>query len=436
MTTEAGRSRSGARWGWLLTTLALGIALGGTSWANYRSVRGAVSTLDLGQIRVFEQLVRNALAGSPSGGPFPDLDSLVAAYEDEGLRFVGTFSPEQGLVVLGGTPAADPVVPPSSGGAPEPTRVGNRIRALLPGPRPRAAGSAAAPDLPAAQGPPDTRDELDREGRLGLVVEFEPVVAGQLEDRALRSLIMGTLAAGLLMLTALFFWRATIRQEADERTMEERRRLSTLGEFSAILAHEIRNPLASLKGHAQLLAERIPDEAPEGGRVRRIVREAQRLEDLTVDLLDFVRTGPLDLVPVDVERFLGAAVSASGSDAVRLDTTRAPERWAMDAKRMHQVLANLLSNAVEATPPGAPIDVTAALEGTSLVLSFRDRGEGIADENLERIFEPFFTTRARGTGLGLAVARRIVELHGGTLTGRSVPGGGAEFRVTLTPRRD
>ena len=147
---------------------------------------------------------------------------------------------------------------------------------------------------------------------MGIVIEFEPLVAGQLLDRALRSLILGALAAGLLMLTALFFWRATLRQEADERTMEEQRRLSTLGEFSAVLAHEIRNPLASLKGHAQLLAERTSNDAPDRKRVDRIVTEAQRLEDLTTDLLDFVRTGPLDLAPVGVEDFLMSVVFGGG----------------------------------------------------------------------------------------------------------------------------
>ena len=424
MTSDKGRSRSGARWGWLLTTLALGIALGVASWANYRSARDAVSTIDLGQIGVFEQVVMNAFRGFDPGGPLPDLDSLVAAHAEAGLRFVGMVSPEGGLTVLGGTPLADFVDPPPLEGVMRPIRVGDRIRTFLPGPRPR-----GGRDL---SGPPGRPDQ---QNRLGLVIEFEPLVADQLLDRAFRSLILGALSAGLLMLTALFFWRATIRQESDERTMEEQRRLSTLGEFSAVLAHEIRNPLASLKGHAQLLAERMPEDAPEGGRVKRIVTEAQRLEGLTTDLLDFVRTGPLDLAPVAIDDFLQAVVSAAGSDAVRLDTTQAPEGWTLDAQRMRQVLANLLHNAVEASPEGAPIDVTASMEGPSLVLSFRDQGEGIADENLDRIFEPFFTTRTRGTGLGLAVARRIVELHGGTLTARTVPGGGAEFRVTLMERK-
>ena len=434
MTSDKGRSRSGARWGWLLTTLALGIALGVASWANYRSVRDAVSTIDLGQIGVCEQVVMNVFRGTDSRAP-QELDSLVAAYADAGLRFVGVFSPDEGLIVLGGTPLPDPVQPPPLEGAPSPIRVGDRIRTFLPGPRPR----GRDPSRP--QGRPDPQDRMDPESRMdplnraGIVIEFEPLVAGRLMDRAFRSLILGALAAGLLMLPALFFWRVTVRQEADERTMEEQRRLSTLGEFSAVLAHEIRNPLASLKGHAQLLAERLPDDAPEGGRVKRIVTEAQRLEDLTVDLLDFVRTGPLDLAPVGLEDFLQAVISTVGSDAVRLDTSGAPERWTIDAQRMHQVLVNLLNNAVEASTEGGGIEVKATTEGPSLVLSFRDEGEGIADESLDRIFEPFFTTRTRGTGLGLAVARRIVELHGGTLTARSVPEGGAEFRVTLMERK-
>ncbi len=419
MTTKTGRSRSGARWGWLLTTLALGVALGVASWANYRSVRDAVATIDLGQIGVFEQVVINVLRGTDPGAPPPELDSLVAAHADAGLRFVGVFSLEEGLTDLGGTPLAEPVDPPQFDRTPRSVRVGDRIRAFLPGPRPP--GSVRL----------EPQARPDRQARSMIMIEFEPLVAGQLMNRAIRSSILGVLAAGLLMLTAVLFWRATLRQEADERTMEEQRRLSTLGEISAVLAHEIRNPLASLKGHAQLLAERTPHEAPEKGRVDRIVKEAQRLEDLSADLLDFVRTGPLDLTPVTVPDFLESVVSAAGHGSVRLDATQAPESWTLDARRMQQVLTNLLNNAVEASPEGAPVDVTALKEEISLVITFRDRGEGISEEDLGLIFEPFFTTRTKGTGLGLAVARRIVELHGGTLTAHSIPDGGAEFRVIL-----
>ena len=411
MAAKMKKSMSGVRWGWLLTTLALGIALGLASWANYRSVQNAVSTLDIGQVRVFEGDVMSALRRTGLGPPAPELDSLVADHADTGLRFVGLYSPEEGLTTLGGTPLPDPIEVPRRGGGRDLVRVGDRIRAFLLS--------------------PPSRNRSRTETRSVLVVEFEPLVAGQLVDRAFRSLVLGWVAAGVLMLTALLFWRASLRRAAEERVLEERRRLSTLGEMSAVLAHEIRNPLASLKGHAQLLAERTPPESPERGKVDRIVTEAHRLETLTTELLDFVRTGPLDIQPVGVEDLLHKVVAEAGTDAVTLDTSGAPERWPIDAQRIGQVLHNLLRNAVEASPEGAPIEVKVTLEGEALTVAFLDQGEGIPEESLDRIFEPFFTTRTRGTGLGLAVARRIVELHGGSLTARNRPGGGAEFRLTL-----
>ena len=492
MTTDRGRSRSGARWGWLPTTLGMGLALAANSWANYRSARDAVSTIDLGQAGVFENVARNAIRRIEPDGSLPDLDSLVAAHADAGLRFVGLFESDQGLLnELGGTRLPDPVRPPRFDRGPVPVRIGDRIRVFVPGPRPMErdrsdprvrggppessdpeadpgfpgrpdrsghpapdtipgppplpeADSTAAP--PGRGGPepgvppgprtgPDLQARLDEAFRTSIVIEFEPLVAGRLLARATRSLVLGVVAAALLMLTAGLFWRATLRQEADERLMEEQRRLSTLGELSAVLAHEIRNPLASLKGHAQLLAERTPEDSPEQQRVGRIVTEAQRLEELTTDLLDFVRTGPLDLAPVELADLLAGVVSEARCDTARLDTTGAPENWSLDVKRMRQVLVNLLENAVEASPDGAPVDVKAAKEGAALVIAVRDQGEGITDENLGQIFEPFFTTRTKGTGLGLAVARRIVELHGGTLTAHSVSDGGAEFRVILPERK-
>jgi two-component system, NtrC family, sensor histidine kinase HydH len=410
MTAEARRKGYGARWGWLLTTLAMGASLAVASWANYRSARDAVSTLHLGQAGVFEAVLMGALMETGRGGPAPNLDSLVAFHSDAGLRFVGLFSEEEGVTVLGGTPLPIPFDAPRRPLDPNLSQAGERIRAFLPGPPGRPGGRV---------GP-----------RNHLVMEFEPLVAGELVERAGRSLVLGVLAAGLLMLMALLFWRASLRREAVARVMEEQRRLSTLGELSAVLAHEIRNPLASLKGNAQLLAERTPDEAPERGKVDRIVKEAERLEALTTDLLDFVRSGPLELKPVKVDDLLRGLAEGGGTE-VEVDASGAPETWLLDAQRMQQVLQNLLRNALDASPKGGTIQVTAARDKGVLTLTFRDQGEGLPEENLERIFEPFFTTRARGTGLGLAVARRIVELHGGTLTARNHPQGGAEFRVIL-----
>jgi two-component system sensor histidine kinase HydH len=98
---------------------------------------------------------------------------------------------------------------------------------------------------------------------------------------------------------------------------------------------------------------------------------------------------------------------------------------------MRQVLENLLRNALDAAPPEAPVEIVASTEPAGLVFTVRDRGPGIPPGDLERIFEPFVTGRVRGTGLGLAVARRIVDLHGGRISVRNRDGGGAEFRVVL-----
>jgi two-component system sensor histidine kinase HydH len=394
--------------------MALGLALGVASWANYRSARDAVSTLHVGQAVVFEGLVMNAFRGLPPGEIDPSLDSLVTANIDAGLRFVGLVSPGGEVSPLGGTPSSEPVEISRPNQGPRLTWAGDRLRTFLPTPPHRS----------------PSRDRARTQDML--MVEFEPLVAGQLMTRALRSLLLGAIAAGLLMLTALYFWRLSLRRETEERKMEEQRRLSTLGEFSAVLAHEIRNPLASLKGHAQLLAEEISDDEGLGPRIDRVVTEARRLETLTSDLLDFVRTGPLDLQPVKVESLLKDAVRAAGERAnVVLDTSEAPETWSLDGQRMHQVLVNLLANAADASSEGSLIELGASRENGALVITVQDHGRGIPEKSLDRIFEPFFTTKTKGTGLGLALARRIVELHGGTLTARSRPEVGTGFRITL-----
>jgi two-component system sensor histidine kinase HydH len=411
MRAESTTRSSGPRWGWLLTTLALGLGLAGASWANYRSARDSVAAIELGQARLFEGVIANAIRRTDLTDPTLNLDSLVEAHADAGLRFVGAFSTDAGLIGLGGTSESDAGRMPGRG--PRLERVGGRIRSFLPWP------------------PRGPREQTTPDARLTVVVEFEPLVAGQLMRRALRSMMVGGMASGVLMLTAVLFWRATIRREAVERTMQEQRRLSTLGELSAVLAHEIRNPLASLKGHAQLLAEDTPGDAPARRRVDRIVTEVHRLEALSSDLLDFVRTGPLELEPIHLDEMLRRAILDRAVTDVELDCSGAPETWPMDARRIEQVLMNLLDNAVAASPAGAPIRVMAWEQRGSLVITVSDKGPGIPEQNLDQIFEPFFTTGPRGTGLGLAVARRIVELHGGTMSARSLPEGGAEIRLSI-----
>ena len=264
-----------------------------------------------------------------------------------------------------------------------------------------------------------------------VVVEFVPEAALALRARARRDLGVGLTVATALMLGAFVFWRLSRRAQLAEASLADQRHLAALGEMSAVLAHEIRNPLASLKGHAQLLAERVEEQEPLRRKAARILDETHRLEHLTNGLLDFARTAKLERASVDPAALARGCVEAS-EGRVELDLDDAPERFSMDGPKIEQVLTNLLSNAHQAAPEAA-VELRVATERGGLVLDVRDHGPGVPAVERERIFEPFHTTRTRGTGLGLAISRRIVEQHGGRLEVHDGPDGGACFRVTLPP---
>jgi two-component system sensor histidine kinase HydH len=225
--------------------------------------------------------------------------------------------------------------------------------------------------------------------------------------------------------------RIELQRRERERARERERRLASLGEMSAVLAHEIRNPLASLKGNAQLLAASLPAGEKPRAKAERVVDEAVRLERLTQDLLSFVRTGELARTDADVAALASTAAGAVTGE-VSLVTDGAPATWSLDSARVHQVLVNLLENAIAAGPPAT---LRVAKEHDALVMEIRDKGPGVPAADREKVFEPFFTNKTRGTGLGLAIARRVVELHGGTITVTDADGGGACFRIEIPKAR-
>ncbi len=450
---DPGAARRGrrARWGWLFTTLALGLALVGSAWANYRSVRNASDSLIRGQAQILESAVRSGAfrawerqhdgrrhggrggeegaraepdstrrdLGRPPGSPSGEgasaaaiqavLDSTLAERRESGLRFAGILSPAGEMIAASGTPVGVAFALPEPQEGPVVGRVDDRVRAYFVG----------SPGGPGADRPV-------------LVLEFEPVVAEEMVARASRTLAVSAVGAAILMLAALVFWRLSQRFEEAERRLEEQRRLSELGEMSAVLAHEIRNPLASLKGHGQLLLEQLPGDSPVRRKAERVVTEASRLEALTSDLLDFARSAPLQLRPTDPVALARASVEeAAPGDGVVVHGGAAPPTWPLDELRLRQVLVNLLRNAVQASPAGFPAEVTVAEDRGRLSISVEDRGEGLAPGEEARVFDPFYTTRTTGTGLGLPVARRIVEMHGGTIIASNRHGGGATFRIEI-----
>lgn len=236
--------------------------------------------------------------------------------------------------------------------------------------------------------------------------------------------------AGLVLHRALSTLRTTRVAEAELLEAAKRdRHLASLGEVSAVLAHEIRNPLAALKGHAQILAESVETGTKLHAKAERVVAEAVRVEKLTDDLLAFARSGKLRTRSVDLRPLVTQAVSVVGPDAIVVRAPDAPVMAELDAGRMLQLLDNLLRNAVRHGKP--PIEVLVDVQGDAVVVEVRDHGKGISADRLDRIFEPFVSDATRGSGLGLAVVRRVAILHGGRVTASNHASGGASFRVEL-----
>ena len=235
--------------------------------------------------------------------------------------------------------------------------------------------------------------------------------------------------------------------------MKERDRLAAIGEMSAGLAHEIRNPLAAIKGAIQYLdPSKLPGEDREFLEI--VVDEVNRLNGVVSQFLDYSRPLKPSLAPSDlndvVSRTLKLLQSAvpPGIELVA-ELSAQPLRVLCDAEQLKQVFINLAQNGFQAMPGGGRLTVTTTVvrdelafwrEGSrrpdQVEVRFRDTGPGIPEEDRERIFVPFYTTKEKGTGLGLAICLRLVRAHQGTLLIRSPPGGGAEFIVSLPALRD
>lgn len=398
-----------------LTLLLVPIALGGVlvlnGWSSRHRVAEATEVLVRGQL---SEYFRSYLAGRQrrDGPPtVTDLDPLLAEHGASGLRYAALIANDGSVLASVGAPSPEPEAPFFDDVSIPLTRRGERVRAALPPPR-------RSSDAPSA-----SRSST-------LVFEFEPVVGNRLYAEATRSLQWSALAAAVLCLSSFAAWRLLRRHERERERLERERRLTALGEMSAVLAHEIRNPLASLKGTAQLLREQMPDDSKQRRKVDRIVDEAVRLEALSSTLLDFVRSGSVAREPVDTLSLVTSSADTVAPERVQVKSDGAAPSWSLDPLRMRQVVTNLIENAVHASPAGTPIDVRVGTSNDLLTITVRDRGPGLGGGR-DAIFDAFHTTRTKGSGLGLTIARRIVEMHGGTLQAKDHPDGGALFEVAV-----
>jgi two-component system, NtrC family, sensor histidine kinase HydH len=413
-------ARAAPRWGLLALALGFGGALMGTALRARRDARAAEQVMARAQGEGLLQRMRRELGPRGTADP-ADLAAIVESYEELGLRYLAVRDHGR-IVAEAGAPQLPGVIPPPGELAVSGERYRFRLLPRMMRRPPRIHDSGPRPRF----GPPDPPEGIE------LLIEFDAAGASEIRQRSLVMLWVSSGATLLLMAAALFLSRLLRQSQDMVRAMERQRHLATLGEMSAVMAHEIRNPLASLKGHAQLLAEEVTEGKPRT-RVIRVVDEAIRLERLTNDLLAFARSAEVKLAPVSPAELLAAAAAGVTRGRVQLDAAGAPALFPLDGPRMQRVLANLLDNAVDASDQ--PVEAAVAEHAGGLAFTVRDHGPGVPPEDRERVFEAFITGKSHGTGLGLAVARRIVELHGGRLTVEAAPGGGALFRAFIPAPR-
>ena len=228
-----------------------------------------------------------------------------------------------------------------------------------------------------------------------------------------------------------------------EEQLRRAERLSALGELSAILAHEIRNPLASIRGTAEILMEDQTTAASRGEFLDILVKESDRLNRVVEDFLKMARPEPTSKNPCDINEELRNMVTLLSAQArqskvvLELRPSELPPLLG-DGEKLRQAFMNIILNAIQASPPGGRVTISTGedREGGRIEIRFADNGPGISEKASREIFEPFFTTKGSGTGLGLPITKKIVEGHGGTIEVQSEPGHGATFRVMLPVGRE
>ena len=233
-----------------------------------------------------------------------------------------------------------------------------------------------------------------------------------------------------------------------EEALQRAEQLKMVGELAAGLAHEIKNPLAGIKGSIQVLVETASIAEEDRSLILKAIDEIKRIDILLKSLLNFAKPPKLHLMATDVNDLLDKAVSLSlkhpslspgGSKTINVLKDFDPDIQEImaDPMQLQQVFLNLMFNAIEAMPKGGALAVKTFLDDSDNVLriAISDTGKGMEPQMLDQIFQPFFTTKRKGSGLGLSICQRLVDQHEGTLSVESAPGKGTVFTILLPVRK-
>jgi len=220
-----------------------------------------------------------------------------------------------------------------------------------------------------------------------------------------------------------------------EEQLREHTALARLGEMAAVIAHEVKNPLAGVRGAIQVIGTRLPKESKDAAIVKEIVTRIDALNGLMQDLLLFARPPQPKPAPVDVAALVVITRELLGADPARKEIEVTVDGSAppieADADLLKIVFENLLVNGAQAMQGRGTIRVSLSSMDDTCQIAFSDSGPGIPFEVREKIFTPFFTTKVRGSGLGLPTAKRLIEAHRGHISVACPPGGGTTVTIRL-----
>lgn len=235
--------------------------------------------------------------------------------------------------------------------------------------------------------------------------------------------------------------RERSRREALQSQLAESERLAVIGRMAAGVAHEVRTPLGSIQGSAEILLEDFPEDHPKHPFFEILMQEIARLNHVVQDFLDLGR--PMTVAPVEleagpvVEDCFGSLKSLSDQQGVKLyAATESGYTVFADPARLHQALTNLVRNAIQVSPVGGCVRVAVNSNGKGVLIAVEDDGPGLPHGEEGRLFEPFFTRRKDGTGLGLALIKQIAQAHGGWAKGENRDGGGSRFSLWLPSKKE
>ncbi len=411
------------------------IALAATVVVARRGLEDAAQVVARGEGEALVIALQRELSVDGPGTSDASLEAHLGEHASAGLRYLAVVRDDQTLARAGASTMTETSLREG-----EVSVVGGRVRmvARLGPPKGAHPDHGPPPHDRHFDGPPPDHPDFGGGPRPGgpphpplLVVELETPILDALRAEMTRTVVVGGAAAFVLLAFAIAWWRSATQLAAIEQKAELERRLVALGRMSSVMAHELRNPLASLKGHGQLLLESLDPGSKTHEKAARVVGDAERLERLIDSLLEFAREGPLDRASVPPAELVRRALEHLPRDGVQIDLDRAPAEMWVDEARVARALSNLVENARQASPAGEPVELSVVKDRDDVLIDVRDHGPGIAEDERARVFEPFVTTKVRGTGLGLPIARRVAEQHGGTLVAEAHPDGGALFRMRL-----